>query len=657
MNSVAEIGEASVGSSRPTALRSVLGAAGLYMLFYVLLDWLSFVQPVLKLGITPWSPQTGLTIAFLLLLGPRWAGVTAVAALLAEVIIRGRSPVSLLAISLSVWIAVGYGFLATLLRRWNLAAPIRTSRAGVVLAAASLSVSLVVAIGYVLLVIAAGDLPRSQTTSSIVRYWIGDLNGILTVTTLLMSASAWREGVRLSIERIWEVLAQCAAIVLTLWIIFGLAATDDLRVYYPLFVPVIWIALRWGVPGAMLATLGIQIALVLIARDETLAPPLMDLQLLMVILNATALLLGAVVTDRAIALKRVAQSEARQRALLDMAPDAVLALDSSGRVRSSNPAALKLFGEKAGVQAGGSAGSLLPGLALTADEGHAALDACRPGGERFPAEVAWARLDEPAGGGFLITVRDVSERRRAQEQLRERDTALARAMRFAVAGELASALAHELNQPMTAVVSYLRALAILTEEAAKQEPRIETTLSKVTHEAIRAAKVLRRLRDFYRGGASKKETIDLRELCSAITSAFDERLRRAEVALSIRVDAHPPQIEWDTTQLEIVLHNLIANSLDAVSRAEKGNRHIELSVESKDDAALVSVADSGPGLSADVLKHLFEPFTTTKPDGMGLGLAISRSLIRARGGDLLHDPHGKLGGATFTLRIPTIDSR
>jgi PAS domain S-box-containing protein len=657
MNSVAHMGDASLDISRPTALRSVLAAAGLYVLFYVLLDWLSFVQPVLKLGITPWSPQTGLTLAFLLLLGPRWASATALAALLAEVIIRGRSPVSLLAISLSVWIAVGYGFLATLLRRWNLAAPVRTSRAGVGLAAASLCVSLVVAVGYVLLVIAAGDLPRAQTISSIVRYWIGDLNGILTVTTLLMSARSWREGVRLSRERIWEVLAQCAAIGLTLWIIFGLTATDDLRAYYPLFVPVIWIALRWGVPGAMLATLGIQIALMLIARDETMAPPLMDLQLLMVILNATALLLGAVVTDRATALKRMAQSEARQRALLDMAPDAVLAIDSSGLVRSSNPAALKLFGDKAGVQAGGSAASLLPGLALTADEGHAALDACRQGGTRFPAEVAWARLDEPAGGGFLITVRDVSERRRAQEQLRERDTALARAMRFAVAGELASALAHELNQPMTAVVSYLRALAILTEEAAKHEPRIETTLSKVTHEAIRAAKVLRRLRDFYRGGASKKEAIDLPELCSAITSAFDERLRRAEVTLTISVAESPPQIEWDTTQFEIVLHNLIANSLDAVSHADKANRRIELSVESKDDAALVSVADSGPGLSAEVLKHLFEPFTTTKPDGMGLGLAISRSLIRARGGDLLLDPHGKLGGATFTLRIPTTDSR
>jgi signal transduction histidine kinase len=653
MSSVANTGETTtVNRAGPAALSGALAVTAIYVVLYVLLDWLSFVQPVLKLGITPWSPQTGLTLAFLLVLGPRWAGATAVAALLAEVLIRGRSPVSPLAMSLSVWIALGYGLLATLLRRWHLDVPVRTPRAGVGLATASACVSVIVAIGYVLLAVAAGDLPHARITSSIVRYWIGDLNGILTLTTLLMSIGSWRAGVRLSAERIREVIAQCAAIMLILWLIFGFAATDDLRAYYLLFVPVIWIALSWGVSGAVLATLGIQMALVLVARDATRAPPLMDLQFLMVILSATALLLGAAVTDSAAALKRAAQSEARQRALLDMAPDAVLAIDRSRRIRSSNPAALKLFGE-GGIGAG-AVESLLPGLALNADEGHAALEACRQGDAKFPAEVAWARLNEPAGEGFLITVRDVSERRKAQEQLRERDTALARAMRFAVAGELASALAHELNQPMTAVVSYLRALAILTEEAGKQEPRIATTLSKATHEAIRAAKVLRRLRDFYRGGTSKKETIDLPELCSAVTAAFDERLRRAGATLVVRVEENPPRIEWDTTQLEIVLHNLIANSLDAVAHTDEP-RWIELSVESKSAAALVGIADSGPGLSAEVLEHLFEPFMTTKPGGMGLGLAISRSLIRARGGDLLHQPNGRYGGAMFTVRIPATE--
>jgi two-component system sensor kinase FixL len=264
-------------------------------------------------------------------------------------------------------------------------------------------------------------------------------------------------------------------------------------------------------------------------------------------------------------------------------------------------------------------------------------------------------LGEPAGDGFLITVRDVSERRRAQEELRARDTALSRAMRFAVAGELASALAHELNQPMTAVVSYLRSLATLTAPFIVQDERIATTLGKTTHEAIRAAKVLRRLRDFYRGGTSKRENIELAELCAAIAAAFEERLRRASTVLVVRIDPAVAPLQWDTTQLEIVLYNLVANALDAVAHTDKPWRRIELSAESSAKNLLLRVSDSGPGISPDVAQHLFEPFTTTKSDGMGLGLAISRSLVRARGGDLLHDVHGKSGGATFTVRIPYVE--
>lgn len=630
------------------------GEACLYLAVYVLLDWASFVQPVLKLGITPWNPPAGLTLAYLLVKGPRWFGVTAVAALLAEVIVRGSPVSSAPMIASSLCIALGYGALAALLRRWRLGEPIDTPVAAAWFVGAAACTSIVVATGYVTIVAAAGALPHADVAASIARYWVGDLNGILTVTPLLIYAGSWQEGLRLARQRAWEVMAQLLAVALTMWIVFGLSATDELRVYYLLFVPVIWTALRWGVPGAMLATLCIQIALVIVARDETHSPPLIDLQFLMVTLSATALLLGAVVTERAAVLRRVARSEAQQRALLAMAPDAVLAIDRTGKIQSSNPAALKLFGQSIGEHGGRFVESLLPGLALHADEGQGALEGRRPEGSGFPAEVAWARLDEPAGEGFLVTVRDVSERHRAQEQLRERDTALSRAMRFAVAGELASALAHELNQPMTAVVSYLRALAILAEPYVKEEARIGPTLGKATHEAIRAAKVLRRLRDFYRGGAAKREQIDLSELCSAVASAFQERLRRADAVLLVSLPATAPPIEWDATQMEIVLHNLVANSLEAVAHTEKQERRIELSADVRDDAVLVRVADSGPGLSQEVAGHLFEPFITTKPDGMGLGLVISRSLIRARGGDLLHESRGALGGATFTLRIPSI---
>ncbi len=637
---------------RQAATSRNVGAAAVYLTSYLLLDWLSYVQPVLKLGITPWNPPAGLTLAYLLVFGPRWFGVTAVAALLSDVLVRGHSPISPTVLACSLWIGLGYGVLAAVLRRWKLAQPIRGAAHAAWFVGLAACTSAVVAAGYVAIVAAGGELPRADAMGSIARYWVGDLTAILTLTPLLMYLPAWREGLRLAAGRSWEVVAQLVAVAIALWIAFGTSATDELRIFYLLFVPVIWISLRWGLQGTMLAALCIQVALVILAQDEAHSPPLIDLQFLMLTMSATALLLGAVITERSDVLRRIARSEAQQRALLAMAPDAVLAIDRAGRIRSANPAAHKLFGEPDDPGAHVSAQSLLPALALHGEEGRAAIDGRRHDGTTFPSEVAWAKLDAPAGEGFLITVRDVSERRRAQEALRARETALARAMRFAVAGELASALAHELNQPMTAVVSYLRSLATLTEPYVAQDERIGSTLGKTTQEAIRAAKVLRRLRDFYRGGTSKRESVDVAELCGAIATAFEARARRASTELVVRVDPAVAPVQWDTTQLEIVLHNLVGNSLDAVMQREPPRRRIELCAESSEGSVLFHVSDSGPGLSADVLAHLFEPFTTTKSGGMGLGLAISRSLVRARGGDLLHELRGKLGGATFTARIP-----
>lgn len=631
--------------------RATAVAAG-YLVSYVLLDWLSYVQPVLKLGITPWNPQAGLTLAFLLVYGPRWAVATAFAALLSELLVRHSSVASPLAIAASVWIALGYGMLAALLRRWHLQTPIRTLVAGVRLAVASVGVTLIVAGGYVVLFVAAGELQSAHAIESLPRLWVGDVTGILTLTPLLIWASEWRGGVRVVRRHGWEVLAQFGALSITLWIIFGHAGTDQLRFFYPLFVPVIWVALRWGLPGAISAALTIQIGLIIAAQEESRMSPLIELQFLMLTLSLTTLLLGAIVTERADVLRRVAMREAEQRALLTMAPDAVLAVDSSEQVSMANPAALRLFGEAASVERTARLSDLLPELQLKQPDGRATLEGRSASGAMFPAEIAWARLDAPANEGFLVTVRDATDRRRAEAQLRERDTALARAMRFTVAGELASALAHELNQPITALVSYLRAAEILAAPYGSKEQRLTVTLRKAVQEAIRASEVLRRLRDFYSGGAVKLEDVHLPTLCAEVTQAFQSRFRRASAVLVIDVDPAIPNLAADETQLEIVLHNLLSNAIDSVLQVAKPGRRIELHAECVDHWIVLRVEDSGPGIVQDVAQKLFEPFVTSKSDGMGLGLAISRSLVRARGGELSFERSNKLGGACFIVRLP-----
>ena len=650
MNRIAAVAASTVSKSVQAVWMRGITVATIYVVLYVILDWASYVRPQLSPGITPWNPEAGLTLALLLIYGWRWAPAVVAAALIAESLHRGSATSPMMILAVSLWIALTYVVLATILRRWGLSTPIRTAIDAARVAGAAVVGTLLVALGYVGLFVVAGDVPSAEAVGGIARYWIADLNGVLTLTPLLIYATELPNRLQLLRHHVWEILAQFAALVLILWTIFTLPAGDQLRFFYLLFVPIIWIALRWSWTGAMLGVLAIQIGLLVAAGTRIPTARFIDLQFLMLTLSLTALLLGAVVAERAGVLQRVAMREAEQRALLTMAPDAVLAVDASGEIRIANPAALRLFGDGSGVQ---QLKRLLPELNLTNAEGRAALDGYREDGTEFPAEVAWARLDPPGNGGYLVTVRDASDRRHAEQQLRERDAALARAMRFAVAGELASALAHELNQPITALVSYLHAADILAARTADDDERLKVTLDKAAKEAVRASQVLRRLRDFYQGGgALKREPVHIPSICAAVLSAFQDRLRKADTSLAVLVDPSIPPVEGDGTQLEIVLHNLLGNALDAVTSVPHELRRVALSASCVGGTIILCVEDSGPGLPVEVARKLFEPFVTSKPDGMGLGLAISRSLISARGGELSCAPSMTLGGAAFTIRFP-----
>lgn len=517
--------------------------AALFIIAYVLVDWLSYLQPVLKLGITPWNPQTGLALAFLIWQGPRGAVAVAAAALLSEVVVRDVPAGSIAAITTSIWIAIAYSALAAALRRKGPASLVATPADAARFVGACLLATLFVGAGFITIMLAMGALPGHVALGGIARYWVGDFNGVLTLTPLLLWAPSWRKGLASLRARWREALLQFVVLGFTMWIIFGVLADQALRFFYPLFVPMIWIALRWGVIGAVVGALAIQAALAFVVRDVGAAPPLFELQFLMLTLNLTALLLGAT----------------------------------------------------------------------------------------------------------------VSERQRAQAQLRERDEALARAMRFATAGEMASALTHELNQPITALVSYLRAAEILAAPGEGRDARLPETLGKAASEAIRASAVLRRLRDFYSTGQAARAPLALAALCETVSAAFQERLRRAGVQLSCNVSADLPAVAADRTQLEIVLHNLVANAIDAITTPGGTPGRIEIAAERHESHVRLTVTDSGPGVATDIASRVFEPFVTTKPGGMGLGLAISRSLLRAQGGEMEYagaDGAGSVGGARFVLRLP-----
>ncbi|MBP6513754.1 MAG: MASE1 domain-containing protein [Steroidobacteraceae bacterium] len=626
-----------------------LWVGGGYVAAYVLLDALSFVQPLLKLGITPWNPQAGLTLAFLLVRGWRCAPWTAAAALLAELFVRGSpAPIPVLALA-SLAPALAYGAVARWLVERGGLSTLRTRRDALYLSGGAGVAALASAVGYTSAFMVAGVLPQEILGAALARYWVGDLNGVLTLTPLLIYLQRAPELAVQIRGRGALIVGQAVFLCATLWLVFGPTVAGDIRFVYALFAPVAWIALTWGVPGTTLATLLIQIGLMFGSEHWLATSSVIEIQFLLVTLGLTALLLGAVVAERSLALERVAAAEAEQRALLTTAPDAVLIAAPDQRIVSANLAARRLFGLADPDADDVKLSTLLPALDVSTNTGRKRTTGVLMGTVRFPVEVAWTRLDPPARHGFLFMVRDITDQEAAQAQLRERDTALARAMRLALAGELATALTHELNQPMTALVSYLRAVEILAAPLETRDPRLIETLRKAMREALRASDVLKRLRDFYRSGATDVAELDLAALVAEVVQAFHDRATRMGAQIDFSASSQVPAL-GDRIQVQMVLHNLIGNALDALAEVEPGARAVRIKAWPTDRGTCISVEDSGPGVSADVEKELFDPFVTTKPDGMGLGLAISRSLMRGQGGDLRLDREGA-PGARFVIQL------
>ncbi len=646
------------GFTANPSLRSSLADVGVglaYLGAFLLVDWLTFVQPVVRFGVTPLNLQTSLTLALLLSRGPRLAPFCAVATFASERLIRetpsGTGELLLLAVSL----ACSYALLAFVLRRFQSDDYLASLRSAIRFGACIVVAGLPTSLAYAAYLVEASIVDAASLSSTAERFWIGDINGML-LAPLLLAAPLWREALTVARGRAGEVTAQLLVIALTLPLFAGITGIEQVRFLYPLFVPIIWVAVRWGAPGALLAIVLIQVSLVAQVQDEQLPMRFIDLQFLMLTLGMTGLLLGAAVAERAGALSELATRESELRALLAVAPDAVLTADADGQLRSVNNEARQLFrlplrDDPRDITTR-RLDALLPGIVLRGSEGRATFSGRREDGSTFPAEVAWVRLEAPAPVGTLAIVRDATVRRLAETQAREREELVARAMRFAVAGELASALAHELNQPITALVSYLRASQILSGPAAAAEPRLGETLAKASREANRAADVLIRLRDFYMGGSGKSAPVDLRALLGSLIESLDERLRQAGIEIVTRLPAELPMVNTDATRLELVLNNLMSNAIDAIAGLGPDQRRIEVHGDVTPDTVSLTVEDGGAGIPAEGLPLLFEAFNTSKPDGMGLGLTISRSLVRSQGGDLYYRRGTRLGGAAFTVTLP-----
>jgi two-component system, LuxR family, sensor kinase FixL len=363
----------------------------------------------------------------------------------------------------------------------------------------------------------------------------------------------------------------------------------------------------------------------------------------------------------------LAEREAHLRSILDTVPDAMVVIDERGIIQSFSAAAERLFGYAAAAVAGKNVSMLMPSpyceqhdlyLSRYLSTGEKRIIGSsrvviglRGDGSTFPMELFIGENIGHAGRSFTGFVRDLTERQATQQRLHEVQAELAHMSRFTAMGEMASTLAHELNQPLTALASYLSGCRRLLERSSGPESEIlRDGIERAAEQGLRAGQIIRRLRAFVTRGETARDIESLPRLIEEASALALIGAKESGVRVSFAFDPDAPFVLADKIQIQQVILNLIRNAMEAMQDTEV--RQLTLCTLPLDAAMVaVSVADTGIGLSADIASRLFQPFVTTKPNGMGVGLSVSRTIIEAHGGRLWAEPNP--GGGTifyFTLQ-------
>ena len=449
---------------RPTRIHSLPLplVGGLYIALHVLLDWASFVHPFGAFGITPWNPSVGLMFAFVLLFGFRALWYVLAALLLANQVVRGAPVPAWLAISESLIVGAGYTITLLGLLRSGLRfkASLPSSRDLLLLLGAATMGSAVVSLIYLGMLFETGLLPRDEIVPAGLRYWVGDLIGIAIAAPfglLFLTRD------RLFIAG-WEVVLQVCAIGCILWTVVAFSEHNQLHLLYLLFLPVTWIAVRWGLEGVSTSLVLIQVGLFVVVQLRAPTVDITDFQFRMLVLAVTGLVAGALVTDR----------------------------------------------------------------------------------------------------------------RRAEARLRTNREALANLSRLGSMGELAAALAHEINQPLSAAGTYTGLVAESLQTASVPDPDLLVLSRKAAGQIKRAADVVRRLRMLVRLALSDVAPIAIGPIIDDALELIQPDISDKGISLKMELPSNLPTILADKLQIQQVLLNLIRNSIEAMSTVKGRSAQITI---------------------------------------------------------------------------------
>ena len=362
-------------------------------------------------------------------------------------------------------------------------------------------------------------------------------------------------------------------------------------------------------------------------------------------------------------------SEARLLSVLDTAVDGIVVIDDRARVLVFNSACEQLFGLPSSEVVGRNISVLMPPEFSSEHDAYVA-NYLRTGVQRiigigrevrgrhadgtvFPIELSVGEARTPEGPQFIGIIRDLRPRKAVEQRLAQLQSQLVKMARVNAMDEMGAAIAHELNQPLTAVMLYLQAVSrkLKTGEGDEEvDAALLEILSKASREAERAGSIIQKMRHFVEKREPDRQAVDIAKL---IDEALELTLLGHDGAdIEVVRDEAPglPALEVDPVQIQQILSNLVRNAIEAVRKCDE--RWIRIAVRVDDARLLVEVEDSGPGIPKETVRELFKAFSSSKKGGLGLGLAISRSIAQNHGGDLLVEPGGAGRGATFVLTLP-----
>jgi two-component system sensor kinase FixL len=376
------------------------------------------------------------------------------------------------------------------------------------------------------------------------------------------------------------------------------------------------------------------------------------------------------------------------QALLEAAVDGIIMIDHRGCISAFNRSAERLFGYEAAELMGQNVRLLMPEPYRSEHDGYMAryertgvphiigvgreVEGLRKDGSRFPAFLSVGRVADSDPPRFVGFVRDVTTERQALATIQaERDHAIHRrheeqearrlqerlthVSRMATMGEMAAGIAHELNQPLSAIATYARACERFLTSSNPDLPETLSSLQEIGAEAMRAGEIIRRLRQLTNARPSEHAPTQLNALVEdlSVLMQADARVHKTQIVLEL-AESLPPVLA-DSAQLQQIVLSLLRNSLEALAEKGVADRRITIrTVRAPDGRIELSVSDNGPGVAPDMVDRLFIPFATTKATGTGLGLVISQTIAQAHGGTIAYRP-GEPSGACFYVRLASVE--